>query len=131
MQGYSQTEFFFGLLDGVFIDPSLSLFLNRDNALATRTIQGGTAFGIWPFDEYRRIELFGGLLHYREQYNNDFFETQANQFQQSTFGRQLFRNGISIPLGINFIQETTIFREFGPLAGNTMRLSYELSLIHI
>ena len=127
LQGYSQTEFFFGLQDGVFIDPSLSLFLNRDNALATRTVQGGTAFGIWPFDQYRRIELFGGLLHYREQYNNDFFETQANQFQQSTFGRQLFRNGMSVPLGINFIQETTIFREFGPLAGNTMRLTYEVA----
>ncbi len=37
----------------------------------------------------------------------------------------MFRNGTTIPIGINFIQETTIFREFGPLAGNTMRLSYE------
>jgi outer membrane protein assembly factor BamA len=26
---------------------------------------------------------------------------------------------------VSFIQETTVFREFGPLAGNTMRLSYE------
>jgi outer membrane protein assembly factor BamA len=30
-----------------------------------------------------------------------------------------------VPLGINFVQETTVFREFGPLAGNTMRVSYE------
>ena len=32
-----------------------------------------------------------------------------------------------MPLGVEFIQETTIFREFGPLAGNTMRLSYNVS----
>ena len=28
-----------------------------------------------------------------------------------------------MPLGVTFVQETTVFREFGPLAGNTMRLS--------
>jgi outer membrane protein assembly factor BamA len=28
---------------------------------------------------------------------------------------------------VSFIQETTIFREFGPLAGNTMRLAYEIA----
>ncbi len=27
-----------------------------------------------------------------------------------------------MPLGVTFVQETTVFREFGPLAGNTMRL---------
>ena len=32
-----------------------------------------------------------------------------------------------MPLGVAFIQETTVFREFGPLAGNTMRLSYNAS----
>ena len=26
-----------------------------------------------------------------------------------------------IPLGVSFIQETTVFREYGPLSGNTMR----------
>ena len=28
---------------------------------------------------------------------------------------------------MTFVQETTVFREFGPLAGNTMRLSYEVA----
>jgi hypothetical protein len=32
-----------------------------------------------------------------------------------------------VPIGVNFVQETTVFREFGPLAGNTMRLSYEIA----
>jgi outer membrane protein assembly factor BamA len=32
-----------------------------------------------------------------------------------------------VPLGIAFVQETTIFREFGPLAGSTMRIAYEVA----
>ena len=32
-----------------------------------------------------------------------------------------------VPLGVAFVQETTIFREFGPLSGSTMRLSYEVA----
>ena len=32
-----------------------------------------------------------------------------------------------MPLGVAFVQETTVFREFGPLAGNTMRLAYDYS----
>ena len=30
-----------------------------------------------------------------------------------------------MPLGAAFVQETTVFREFGPLAGSTMRLAYD------
>ncbi len=127
VQGYSQTEFFYGLLDGVFYDPSFTAFLSRDAAVATRTVQGGTAFGIWPLNRYRRLELFGGALQYNERYNNPFLEAQAQTYQEDRFGRVLFRNGMFIPMGINFIQETTVFREFGPLAGSTMRLSYEVA----
>jgi outer membrane protein assembly factor BamA len=32
-----------------------------------------------------------------------------------------------MPFSVSFVQETTVFREFGPLAGNTMRLSYEVA----
>ena len=129
VQGYSQTQFFYGALEGVFYDPVVSNLINvdRDLAVATRTVRGGTAFGIWPFDRYRRIELFGGLLQYKEEFNDPSLQAYSEGYQQETFGRQLFRSGLYIPLGINFVQETTVFREFGPLAGNTMRLSYEVS----
>src|SRR4029450_4727352 len=29
--------------------------------------------------------------------------------------------------GVSFIQETTVFREYGPLSGNTVRLSFEVA----
>ncbi len=124
LQGFSQTQFFFGQLSGVFYDPRLTPFISRDLATATRTVQGGTAFGIYPISRFRRVEFTGGFTHLREQYNDPTLQFFAQQYQQQTFGRQIFRNGTIIPLGVSFIQETTVFREFGPLAGNTMRLAY-------
>jgi len=128
VQAYSQTQFFYGALEGVFYDPAFSnLFLDRDLALATRTVRGGSVFGIWPLNRYRRLELVGGVLQYNEEFNDPTLQEYSEGYQQQQFGAQLFRSGLYIPLGINFVQETTVFREFGPLAGNTMRLSYEVA----
>ena len=51
----------------------------------------------------------------------------AQQFQREAFGRQVFNNGAMVPFEVAFTQETTIFREFGPLAGNTMRVAYTVA----
>ena len=127
LQGYSQTQFFYGALENVFYDPAVANFFSRDFAVATRTVRGGSGFGIWPIDRYRRLELFGGVLQYREEFNDPSLQAYSQDFQLDRFGRELFRSGTYVPIGVNFIQETTVFREFGPLAGNTMRLSYEVS----
>jgi len=125
IQGYSQTQFFYGTLENVFYDPSFSGYIDRDFSVATRTIRGGTVFGIWPLNRYRRVEVFGGMLQYRESFNDPALQDYSQQYQFDQFGRPLLRSGTYFPLGINFVQETTVFREFGPLAGNTMRVSYE------
>ena len=125
IQGYSQTQFFYGALESVFYDPIYAGYVDRDFAIATRTIRGGTVFGIWPFNRYRRVEVFGGMLQYNESFNDPGLQEVSEQYQFDQFGRPLLRSGTYIPLGINFVQETTVFREFGPLAGNTMRVSYE------
>ena len=122
LQGFSQESFFYGTAG--FYSPALN-FLSRDDALAVQTVRGGTAFGIYPFDRFRRVEFSGGLYHTAESFRNQALEQQANQFQQQQFGADLFRNGTSMPFGVNFIQETTVFREFGPIAGNTMRFGYQ------
>jgi hypothetical protein len=127
VQAYSQTQFFYGALEGVFYDPRFANLVDRDLAVATRTVRGGSVFGIWPLNRYRRLELVGGVLQYNEEFNDPSLQEYSEGFQQQQFGRQLFRSGLYIPLGINFVQETTVFREFGPLAGNTMRLSYEVA----
>ncbi len=127
LQGYSQTQFFYGQLGGVFYDPSYAPFIDRDLAIATRTIRGGSALGIYPLDRYRRLQVSGGFVQLKEEYNDPAVEQVAQQYQQQQYGQPVFRDGNMLPLGVEFIQETTVFREFGPLAGSTMRLSYSTS----
>ena len=127
LSGYNTSQFYYGQLEGVLYDPYLSQFIDRDLATATRTIQGGTAFGIYPFNRYRRVEVFGGFQRYQESYNDPLVQEAANDYQEEIYGRQLFNNGNMAPFGVAFVQETTIFREFGPLSGSTMRLSYEVA----
>src|SRR5262249_46928972 len=66
LQGYSQTQFFYGQLGGVFYDPVYSGLIDRDLAIATRTVRGGSAIGIYPLDRYRRLELSGGVMQLNE-----------------------------------------------------------------
>jgi hypothetical protein len=125
VQGYSQTQFFYGQYEGLFYDPAFSGLIDRDLAVATRTLRGGTAFAIYPFNRYRRVELYGGVVDYRESFDDPALEDYSQQYQEENYGQVLFSNGTMMPLGITFIQETTVFREFGPLAGSTMRINYE------
>jgi WD40 repeat protein len=127
LQGFSQTQFFYGQLSGLLYNPALAPLISRSDAIATRTVQGGTAIGIYPFSRYRRVELSGGIMHLDESYNDPTLQASSAAYQQAQFGTQILQNGTVIPFGAAFIQETTVFREFGPLAGNTMRLAYTVA----
>jgi hypothetical protein len=124
LQGFSQTQFFYGQQGGYFYDPSFAPIYSRDDAIATRTVRGGSIFGIYPFSRYRRVELSAGLMQLDEQYNDPTLQQQSQQYQQALYGTTVLQNGTLMPLSAAFVQETTVFREFGPLAGNTMRLAY-------
>ena len=119
-QAFSQTQFFFGTPTY----QSYGLF-NRDAAFATTSMQGGTLFGIYPFSKYRRLEMSAGMANYQEQFNDPNLEAASTQAQQARYGATIFRDGTFVPMSIAFVQETTVFREFGPVAGNTMRLAFE------
>jgi len=127
VQGYSQTQFFYGQLGGVFYDPAYQPFISRDLSIATRTVRGGSVFAIYPFDRYRRVEISGGVVNLNEEYNDPALQEVAQDYQQQQYGTAVFRNGTLVPLGAAFVQETTVFREFGPLAGNTVRFAYDVS----
>jgi WD40 repeat protein len=125
LQGYSQTQFFYGQLASYFYDPALAPYIRREDALATQTVRGGSAFGIYPFSMYRRVEFSGGLVNYNEEFADPLLQDEADRYQQENFGTRLFNSGMMVPLGVSFVQETTVFREYGPLSGSTMRLSFE------
>ena len=124
LQAYSQTQFYYGYDPGVLFDASYA-FLDRDQALATQTARGVTAFGIYPFNRYARLELTGGLLQFAQRFNDPDLQALADQYQQQNYGRTFFSDGKFMPIGLNLVRETTVFREYGPLAGDTVRLGYE------
>lgn len=126
-QAFSQTVFYYGQYAGLFYDPAYSPFIDRDLAQATRTVRGGSLFGIYPLDAYRRLEVSAGLVQYRENYRDPDLQAAAEEYQREAYGQGLFNNGTLMPFSISFTQETTVFREFGPLAGNTMRVAFEVA----
>ena len=127
VQGFSQTQFFYGQYSGLLYDPAYAVYVDRDMAMATRSYHGGSVFGIYPLDAYRRIELSGGLVYFRERYNDSALEEASSQYQMAAYGQTLFNDGFVVPFGVAFVQETTVFREFGPLSGNTLRFGYEIA----
>jgi hypothetical protein len=124
LQAYSQTQFYYGYNPGVLFGYDYA-WLDRDEAIATQTSRGATAFAIYPFNRYARLELTGGWLQFKQNFNDESLQDLADEYQQQQYGRELFTSGSFLPLGLAYVQETTVFREYGPLAGNTVRLGYE------
>jgi hypothetical protein len=123
VQGVYQKLFYYGN-NPYYYDPYLQPYLSRDMAEATRTLVGGSVFGIWPFDRYRRLEVSAGVFHQSDSYNNQNTTDLANQYPGAA---SLGFSGSLVPFSVSFIQETTVFREYGPLSGNTVRVSYEVA----
>ncbi len=124
LQGFSQTQFYYGYDPGYLFDPAFG-YIDRATALATQTARGATAFGIYPFNRYARVEMSAGVMQFKQEYNDPVLQFLANDYQRQSYGRSLFSDGSFMPLGIAYVQESTIFREYGPLSGSTMRLGYE------
>ena len=126
LQGFSQTQFYYANNAGTFYAAQYG-FLSHDDALATQTARGGTAFGIYPLNRYARLELSAGLLNFQQGYDDPNLQAVADDYQQEVYGQSLFANGNLMPFGIAYIRETTVFREYGPLSGHTLRLGYEIA----
>ena len=125
IQGYSQTLFYYGQQGGQFYDPTYSPFISRDQAQSTQTIRGGSLIGIYPFDKFHRVEVSAGFMNIDQSFNDPGLEAYSDAYQQSLTGQTLTRAGSMLPLSVALIRETTVFREYGPLAGSTARISYE------
>jgi len=127
LQGFSQDMFYYGLYQNVLYDPQLSQYIDRDLAEAVQSQRGGTAHGIYPFNRYARLEGYTGYIHLSENYTNSTVQAAADEYQRSRGQDPLFRNGNMMPFGVSFVQETAVFREFGPVAGNAVKISYDAS----
>jgi hypothetical protein len=127
LQGFSMDQFYYGQYSAALYDPVLAPYITRDLAEAVQSQRGGTAYAIYPFNRYTRAELYGGYMHIDEHYTNPDLQAYSLQYQVDQYGNPIFRNGHMLPIGVSLVQETTVFREFGPVAGNTFKISYDAS----
>ncbi len=127
LQGFSQDTFYYGQLDGYLYQQGLVPFIDRDAAQAVRTQRGVTGFGIYPFNRYSRVELSGGYVYLSERYADPALQDLSDQYQDQNFGTRLFQSGNMIPLGLTFVHETTVFRDYGPVAGKTASIGVSWS----
>ncbi len=49
-------------------------------------MQGGTVFAIYPFNRYRRLEVFGGFTRYQESYNDPAVANSRTSISRSSTG---------------------------------------------
>jgi hypothetical protein len=121
VQGLYQKTFYYGT-NPYYYDPLLQPYIQRSDAESTQAVMGGSVFGIYPLNAFRRVELNGGLYYQSNAYNNQNYADVSAQYPG--YGSSAI-SGMLMPLSASFVQETTVFREFGPLAGNTARVRYD------
>jgi Tol biopolymer transport system component len=100
---------------------------SRDGALFTSRFTGGSIFGQYPLDKFRRLEFGAGLVRIKQQYENPFVEQEVSRQLAATGQDVFYYNGTYAPLSVGIVQETTRFREFGPMTGSTFALSLEFA----
>ncbi len=85
-------------------------------------VRGGSIFGIWPLNRYRRLELFGGVLQYqRELQRSRRSRLLARSTSRTSSAVRSSDRAPSSRSASTSSRRPPIFREFGPLSGNTVR----------
>ena len=79
VQGIYQKQFYYGN-NPYYYDPLLNPVVSRDQAEATHAVAGGSAFGIYPLDAYRRLEVSAGLFHQSDSYNEQILTDVSNAY---------------------------------------------------
>ena len=110
---------------------------SRDDALSTIRQSGVTASAVYPLSRFRRLEFGAGYIYQRTRFEDPVLDPNLNpgcsglggidcdQFQQLVATR--FPTGHVLPFSATFVQETTRFRNFGPIAGSTVLAGLSVS----
>jgi len=102
-------------------------YFSRDGALATQRYTGAQLLAQYPIDKFRRIDFSIGFARLAEQYDNPDVEQQVRDASAAAGVPYILYNGNLLPISFNVVQETTRFREFGPLSGSTFSVGYEFA----
>ncbi len=113
---YQYTLFYYS---ASLYDPTLPAYLiDPRYAMATRKITGAQFGAFYPFSRFYRAEASIGYYNYEEDY-----------FGEGSGQNSSFWNGNILSADIALVGETTRFKyPFGPVAGNTFRISLSQSI---
>jgi len=117
VQALDSTQFFYP----TYLIPNRGF--DREGAFATQRVTGGLAFGQYPLDKFRRLQIQAGVLNLRERYENPAVEAAAREAAAAAGVPFYLNNGLYAPVAVSLIQETTRFGGFGPLDGSTFALA--------
>jgi Tol biopolymer transport system component len=121
INAFQYTVFYYP--NSYYYDPSLWNFTTYSDAIATRRITGASAMGVYPLNKYVRAEGELAFYHFEE----DFLDPQAlGMSGPLSYG--YFMNGDMLSASFSLTGETTHFKQYGPAAGHTFRLSIAQSL---
>ncbi len=120
LSGFDYTQFFYAAPYGVIQNS-----FTRQGAFATQRYSGVLALAQYPVSRERRLEFSAGMVRVKEQFENADAELAVRE-AAALQGVQVFLNdGTVTPLRLAVVEETTRFREFGPLSGHTFSLAFE------
>jgi outer membrane protein assembly factor BamA len=133
LAGFDSTSFFYDNPYGAFLP-----FQTREDSVATIRNTGATGTSIYPLSRFTRLELSAGIVRQRTRFEDPFLDPTLNP---SCIGipagiscedyirllEQRYPNGTVLPLEAAFVQETTRFRNFGPIAGSTTYAGFTFS----
>ena len=100
---------------------------SRQGVYATQRFTGAELSGVYPFAKTRRLELNLGFYKLSEQFEDPAVEAEVRQRAAEAGLPYPLREGYRAPIGFRLVQETTRFREFGPLDGSTLSVGVETS----
>jgi hypothetical protein len=113
-------DFFF-----VQVPNSLAVQTGFFEDVIRRRTYGGRFVGQFPFNRYYRVETGAGIFNLSEEFVDDRTQQLFEQLPPEVRERTLLNDGGYMPLSVALVGETTKFREWGPIAGHTFRLSVD------
>ncbi|HET6267992.1 MAG TPA: BamA/TamA family outer membrane protein, partial [Acidobacteriota bacterium] len=96
--------------------------------IVRQRVYGGQIISQYPLNRYYRFEMGTALLHLSEKYEDPDVQSLYEAFLHATGQPDFLSSGNYLPLNFSFVGETTRFREFGPIAGHTLRLSVQYAV---
>lgn len=90
-----------------------------------RRTYGGRFISQFPFSRYYRVETGVGIFDLSEKFLDDRTQRAFEQLPPEVREQSLLNDGGYLPLSLALVGETTKFREWGPVAGHTFRISID------